>query len=59
MSAGEHEVVTGIDNLLSGGESFSAFLTHPNFHFAKADICESGTIRLELCPDWPHPSSDW
>ncbi len=37
--------VTVLDNLLYGGESLLAFLSHPNFHFSRADITEPGTVR--------------
>lgn len=45
--------VTVLDNLLYGGEALLAFLSHPNFHFSKANITEPGTIRSALRKDWP------
>jgi nucleoside-diphosphate-sugar epimerase len=32
--------VTVIDDLLFGGESLMGYLSHPNFHFAKANVIE-------------------
>src|SRR5512138_2731735 len=45
--------VTVLDNLLYGGESLLAFLSHPNFHFFKGDVTEPGTVRASLRKDWP------
>lgn len=50
-------LVTVVDNLLYGGDSLLGFLTHPNLHLVKADICEPGSIRLALRRDWPRPSA--
>jgi nucleoside-diphosphate-sugar epimerase len=47
--------VTVIDNLLFGGESLLTFFSHPNFHFAKADVYETRTLRDYLRRDWPYP----
>lgn len=47
--------VTVIDNLLFGGESLLTFLSHPNFHFAKADVTESRSLRDSLPRNWPKP----
>lgn len=47
--------VTVIDNLLFGGESLMTFLSHPNFHFAKADITEARSLRDSLPRAWPKP----
>jgi nucleoside-diphosphate-sugar epimerase len=47
--------VTVIDNLLFGGESLLTFLSHPNFHFAKADVTESRSLRDSLPRNWPRP----
>lgn len=48
-------LVTVVDDLLYGGESLLGFLSNPNFHFSKADVCEPGTTRLALRHDWPKP----
>ncbi len=50
-------LVTVVDTLLYGGESLLGFMTNPDFHFVKADICEPGTVRLALRHDWPRPSA--
>jgi nucleoside-diphosphate-sugar epimerase len=47
--------VTAIDNLLFGGESLLTFLSHPDFHFAKADITEHRSVRDSLSRNWPKP----
>ncbi|MEI7849410.1 MAG: NAD(P)-dependent oxidoreductase [Chloroflexota bacterium] len=47
--------VTVIDNLLFGGESLMTFLSHPNFHFARADVTEARSLRDSLPRNWPHP----
>jgi len=47
--------VTVVDELLFGGESLLGFLTHPNFHFEKANVWEPRTIRNSLRSDWPRP----
>lgn len=49
--------VTVVDNLLFGGESLVTFLSHPNFHFAKADITESRSLRDALPRAWPRPDT--
>ncbi len=49
--------VTVVDNLLYGGESLLAFLSHPNFHFSKGDITEPGTLRSALRKDWATPKA--
>ena len=48
-------LVTVIDNLLFGGESLMTFLSHPNFHFAKADVSEVRSLRDSLPRTWPKP----
>ena len=45
--------VTVIDNLLFGGESLLAFLSNPNFYFAKADLTEPRSLRDSLPRNWP------
>jgi nucleoside-diphosphate-sugar epimerase len=47
--------VTVIDDLLYGGESLISYLSHPAFHFTKANVCESRSIRNSLREDWPKP----
>lgn len=49
--------VTVIDNLLYGGESLLSFLQHPDFHFSKGDVIESGAIRSSLRKDWQKPDA--
>ena len=49
--------VTVIDNLLFGGESLLAFLSHPDFYFVKADITEPRSLRSSLPRSWPGPDA--
>jgi nucleoside-diphosphate-sugar epimerase len=49
--------VTVIDSLLFGGESLIPFLHHPNFHFAKADVTESRSIKDSLKDGWQRPDA--
>jgi len=49
--------VTVIDTLLFGGESMLTFLSHPDFHFVKADVTEPRAIREHSRRDWPKPDS--
>lgn len=49
------QLVTVIDNLLFGGESLMTFLSHPNFHFAKADVTDGRSLRDSLPRTWPRP----
>ena len=49
--------VTVVDNLLFGGESLLTFLSHPNFHFGKADITEHRSLRDALPRNWPRPDA--
>lgn len=49
--------VTVIDDLIYGGESLMAYLAHPNFHFAKANVIEPRVLRSSLLPDWEKPSA--
>jgi nucleoside-diphosphate-sugar epimerase len=49
--------VTVIDNLLFGGESLLTFFSHPNFHFAKADVTEARSLRDSLPRNWPKPDA--
>jgi nucleoside-diphosphate-sugar epimerase len=36
--------VTVVDDLLFGGESLLAYLSHSRFHFVRADVCEAGIL---------------
>jgi nucleoside-diphosphate-sugar epimerase len=49
--------VTVIDDLLFGGESLLTFFSHPNFHFAKADVTEARSLRDSLPRNWPRPDA--
>jgi nucleoside-diphosphate-sugar epimerase len=49
--------VTVLDTLLYSGESLLGFLHYPNFHFAKVDVTEPGTVRSSLRRDWPKPDA--
>ena len=49
--------VTVVDDLLYGGESLIAYLSHERFHFVKADVWESRAIRNALRDDWPIPNA--
>lgn len=49
--------VTVIDNLLFGGEALLTFLSHPNFHFAKADVSDARSLRDALPRAWPKPEA--
>ena len=49
--------VTALDTLLFGGESLLTFLSHPNFHFAKADVTEPRSLRDALPRNWPKPQA--
>ncbi len=49
--------VTIIDDLIFGGESLMAYLAHPNFHFAKANVIEPRVLRTSLRTDWEKPSA--
>jgi nucleoside-diphosphate-sugar epimerase len=49
--------VTVIDNLLFGGEALLTFLSHPNFHFAKADVTEARSLRDALPRHWQKPEA--
>ncbi len=49
--------VTVIDDLIYGGESLMAYLAHPNFHFAKANVIEPRVLRSSLRKDWEKPSA--
>jgi nucleoside-diphosphate-sugar epimerase len=49
--------VTVLDDLLFGGESLMGYLSHPNFHFARANVIEPRTLRSNLRSDWEKPSA--
>ncbi|MBU0510603.1 MAG: NAD(P)-dependent oxidoreductase [Chloroflexi bacterium] len=49
--------VTVVDDLLFGGESLLAYFADPNFHFVKADVWESRSIRTATPRDWPPPQA--
>lgn len=49
--------VTVIDSLLFGGEGLITFLSHPNFHFAKADVTEPRSLRDSTPRTWPKPDA--
>ena len=41
--------VTVVDDLLFGGESLLAYLSHPNFAFAKGDVCDPSVLQRVTC----------
>ncbi|MCQ3937479.1 MAG: NAD(P)-dependent oxidoreductase [Chloroflexi bacterium] len=47
--------VTLLDTLLFGGESILPFLSHPNFHFFKADVTERRAVRDAVKKEWKKP----
>lgn len=47
--------VTVVDELLFGGESLLAYLSHPNFRFVKGNVWEPRTIRNAVPEGWPNP----
>jgi nucleoside-diphosphate-sugar epimerase len=49
--------VTVIDSLLFGGEALVSFLSHPNFHFVKADVTEPRAIKDSLKESWQRPDA--
>lgn len=49
--------VTVADSLLFGGESLVPFLSHPNFHFVKADVTERRAIKDSLKDGWQKPDA--
>jgi len=49
--------VTVIDDLVYGGESLIGYLSHPNFHFAKANVTEPRAIHSNLPSTWEKPSA--
>jgi len=55
LRLGKH--VTVVDDLLFGGESLLAYMSHPRFHFFKANLWEPRAIRSALPVDWPRPEA--
>jgi len=53
----QNHQVTILDSLLFGGESIMPFMSHPNFHFIKADVTESRAVRDGIKKDWDKPSA--
>jgi nucleoside-diphosphate-sugar epimerase len=49
--------VTILDTLLFGGESILPFLSHPNFHFIKADVTEPRAVRDAVKRGWDKPDA--
>ncbi|MFC2029033.1 NAD-dependent epimerase/dehydratase family protein [Chloroflexota bacterium] len=49
--------VSVLDKLLFGGESLLAFLSHPDFYFARADVTEDRSLHNFLPRDWPAPDA--
>ncbi len=49
--------VTVLDSLLYSGESLLGFLHHPDFHFVKADVTDTGAVRAALPREWPRPDA--
>lgn len=49
--------VTVIDDLLYGGESLLAYLTHPNLRFTKANVTEPRALRTSFPSNWDKPDA--
>jgi nucleoside-diphosphate-sugar epimerase len=49
--------VSVLDKLLFGGESLLAFLSNPDFYFARADMTENRALHNFLPRDWPQPDA--
>lgn len=49
--------VTVLDSLLFGGESLVPFLSHPSFHFVKADVTDPRAVKDSLKGDWAKPEA--
>jgi len=47
--------VTVLDKLIFGGESLLAFMSHPDFYFARADVTEMRALHNFLPREWPQP----
>jgi nucleoside-diphosphate-sugar epimerase len=49
--------VTVVDDLLFGGESLVAYLSHPSFSFVKSNVWEPRAVRNAIRGEWPKPSA--
>ena len=49
--------VSVLDKLIFGGESLLAFLSNPDFYFARADMIENRALHNFLPRDWPQPDA--
>ncbi|CAG0981301.1 UDP-glucose 4-epimerase [Anaerolineales bacterium] len=49
--------ITILDTLLFGGESILPFLSHPNFHFIKADVTGPRAVRDAIKRGWQKPDA--
>lgn len=49
--------VSVLDKLIFGGESLLAFMSHPDFYFARADVTELRALHNSLPRDWPQPDA--
>jgi nucleoside-diphosphate-sugar epimerase len=49
--------VTVLDKLIFGGESLLAFMSHPDFYFARADVTEMRALHNSLPRTWPQPDA--
>lgn len=49
--------VTVVDDLIFGGESLLGYLSHPNFHFYKANVVEPRALKASLRSDWEKPGA--
>ncbi|MCC7511854.1 MAG: NAD(P)-dependent oxidoreductase [Anaerolineae bacterium CFX3] len=49
--------VTVLDSLLFGGDSLVPFLSHPSFHFVKADVTDPRAVKDSLKGDWAKPEA--
>jgi nucleoside-diphosphate-sugar epimerase len=49
--------VSVVDDLLYGGESLLGYLSHPGFHFLKANVWEPRVMRTAQRSDWPRPQA--
>lgn len=47
--------VTVVDDLLFGGESLLAYISHPAFHFVKQNVWEPRALKTAVRSDWPLP----
>ena len=49
--------VSILDKLLFGGESLLAFMSHPDFYFARADVTQKRTLHNLLPRNWSVPDA--